>query len=54
MSASEKAPQDPREQSAGTGQPQQVDPQSGTSDDPRVDPTPDKRQSETDETTRER
>ena len=52
MNERESAAKDPREKSAGTGVPQDVDPESGASDDPRVDPTPDKRQSDTDSATR--
>ena len=52
MSEHDAASKDPREKSVGTGQPQEVDPESGASDDPRVDPTPEKRQSESDGATR--
>ena len=45
---------DPREHGNDPAASQEVDPQSGSSDDPRVDPTPDTRQSETDAATRRR
>lgn len=42
---------DPREQDTHAAQ--ILDPEMGQSDDPRVDPTPDKRQSDTDDATRD-
>jgi hypothetical protein len=50
MNPREASP-DPRDQDAHASQ--TMDPESGVSDDPRVDPTPDKRQSDTDGATRE-
>ena len=47
---SERTP-DPREQDTHAAQ--SLDPEAGISDDPRVDPTPDKRQSDTDGATRD-
>ena len=50
MASLEHTP-DPREQDTHAAQ--ILDPESGASDDPRVDPTPDKRQSDTDEAGRD-
>ena len=50
MSQSETTP-DPREHDEHAAQ--ILDPEAGQSDDPRVDPTPDKRQSDTDAATRD-
>ncbi len=49
MNSPEATP-DPREQDAHAAQ--ILDPEAGQSDDPRVDSTPDKRQSDTDSATR--
>ncbi len=46
-----EATPDPRDQDTHAAQ--TMDPESGVSDDPRVDPTPDNRQSDTDGATRD-